>query len=333
MEIERPNNSENQAEFAGSIIESRSVAKRGKWLKLAQVHDEVWLQGQPVEKPDSFLTALRMSSLNADLFTFAQSIPETTPKYSYHMEWDNLAVAPTSDFKKWWESLPQESRKNVRRSERRGVVTRQVEFDDALVAGIKKIYDEAPIRQGRRFWHYGKSLETVKKENSSYLERSQFIGAYFQDELIGFIKMVNVGPTARIMQILSMNGHFDKRPTNALLTKAAEICHQRGLSYLIYGQYIYGKKANSQITEFKRRTGFEQLLLPRYFIPLTAKGKIALALKLHRGIRELLPEPITDFLLKKRMAYYERKMNLAKTNATPNVVKAETDGVERAETI
>jgi hypothetical protein len=181
-----------------------------------------------------------------------------------------------------------------------------VEFSDDLVRGIKALYDETPFRQGRRFWHYGKDFETVKRENSSYLERSQFIGAYLNDELIGFIKMVIVGSTARIMQILSRNEHFDKFPANALLAAAMEACAKRHIDHFIYGQYIYGNKSNSSITEFKRRNGFKQVLLPRFYIPITATGRAALALGLHRGISAMLPEKAITFLLDTRSFVYER---------------------------
>lgn len=314
----------NPSESSAISVNGRPVERRGRWLKIAQIHDEIWQEGAFLENPRTFLSALRQSGLKADIFTFAQSLPDKEPKHAFHLEWDNLAVAPTSDFKAWWESLPQESRKNVRRAERRGVLVKLVELDDELVAGIKKIYDETPIRQGRRFWHYGKELSTIKKENSSYLDRSQFIGAYFQDELIGFIKIVFVGTTARIMQILSRNDHFDKRPTNALLARAAEVCNQRGIQHFIYGQYIYGKKANSQITEFKRRTGFEQVLVPRYYIPLTWKGRLALATKMHRGVKNLLPEKITETLSRLRLKIYERALTSKAPPISENTAAAES---------
>jgi len=286
-------------------VEGRRLDCGGRWLKVARIHDELWLEGQPVENPGAFLPALEHSGLKADLFTFSQALPETEPKYSYTLEWDNWAIAATTNFAAWWEGLPQESRKNVRRAERRGVVVKLVDFDDELVRGIKGIYDETPLRQGRLFWHYKKDFETVRRENSSYVERSQFIGAYHQDDLIGFIKMVYVGATARIMQILSKEGHVDKRPTNALLAKAVEACSRKGASHLIYGQYIYGSKSNSPVTVFKRRNGFQQLLLPRYYVPLTAKGRAAIALRLHRGAKDRLPEWLVSSLLNARLWYYE----------------------------
>jgi hypothetical protein len=189
---------------------------------------------------------------------------------------------------------------------------RPVSFDDDLVRGIKAIYDETPFRQGRRFPHYGKDLETVRRENSSYIERSQFIGAFLNEQLIGFIKMVFTGNSARIMQILSMNAHFDKNPANALLSAAVETCSQRQVAHFIYGQYVYGNKLSSSITEFKRRNGFQQILLPRYYMPMTARGRAAVSLGLHRGISAMLPESAITFLLDTRSYVYERLLPFAR---------------------
>ena len=50
----------------------------------------------------------------------------------------------------------------MRRAAKRGVIVRVAPFDDEFARGIHKICNEAPGRQGRRFWHYGKDFETVK---------------------------------------------------------------------------------------------------------------------------------------------------------------------------
>lgn len=287
-------------------IRGRTVICRGTWLKTAQVFDEVWLDGQVIDNPPAFIEELKDSGFGADLFTFSQALPETSPNYAYDPEWDNIAVARTSNFEAWWESLPQESRKNTRKAQKRGITVQPVEFNDELVRGIKAIYDEAPYRQGRRFWHYGKGLDAVKAENSSYLERSQFIGAYLNGDLIGFIKLVYTGDAARIMQILSMNRHYSLHPANALLTAAVECCAKRPVSYLIYGQYVYGNKQSSSVTEFKRRNGFEQVMLPRYTVPLSLRGTLAVNLGLHRPFAERLPESTLNFLLDTRAKVYSK---------------------------
>jgi len=279
----------------------RTVVVTGKWIKTAQIKDEELVQGVPVEDPESFITKLKESELTADVFTFAQRPPEITPKYDYRFEWDNWAAVPTTSFKDWWENrLPQESRKNVRRAAKRGVVVRVVPFDDDLVKGIHKIYNETPIRQGKRFWHFGKDLDTLRRELATYLDRSEFIGAYWNKELIGFLKMVYVGRVATLFHIISMNEHHDKRPMNALIANAVEFCEQKGISHFIYGQFAYGNKHQSSLLEFKRRNGFEQINFPRYYVPLTVKGRLFVLLKLYKGIGGLVPEPILQTVLSSR---------------------------------
>ncbi len=288
----------------------RTVVVTGGWLRRAAVKDEDLVEGEIVEDPSMFVEGLRKSSLRADFLTFAQKLPDTTPKYPYHLEWDNWAVAPTTSYEDWWEKrLPQESRKNVRRAAKRGVIVKSALFNDEFVKGIQKIYNESPVRQGRRFWHFGKDFDTIKRESGTYLERSDFLGAYFNDELIGFIKLVYVDRTATLIHILSMNEHQDKRPINAMLAKAVEVCEKRGISSLFYGKYIYEGNEDSPLTEFKRRNGFEEVKYPRYFLPMTLKGKFAIQSGLHKGVKELIPAPAADMLRRLRLQINQRRLS------------------------
>ena len=286
-------------------IDGRTIVVAGKWLKMASVMDEELVEGEIVRDPQRFTSELKTSDARADILTFPQTDYETTPRFKYAFEWDNVAAARTTNFTEWWEKLPQEARKNARRAAKKGVSVRVVKFDDEFVKGIKGIYDETPVRQGMRFWHFGKDLETVKMENGTYLERSEFIGAYYQDELIGFMKFVYVDKTAKIMQILSQTSHYDKRPMNALIAKAVEVCHEKGMSYLVYSKFTFGKKKTSPLTEFKRRNGFEQMNFVRYYVPLSLKGKVALKLKLHRGLIGILPSGLIDLLLRLRAKFIQ----------------------------
>lgn len=306
----------NAVKVPATEINGRRVVVSGKWLKLAVVQDEEVVEGEVVDDPEIFIGKLKSDELKADIFTFRQRFPDVSPRFKYSLEWDNLAIIPITSFDNWWKSLSQETRRNVRISGKRAVVVKAVEFDDEFVKGIKGIYDETPMRQGRRFWHYGKGFETLKKENGTYRERSEFIGAYYNNELIGFLKMIYVDQTASIMQILSRNDHCDKRSTNALIAKAVEICAEKGKSHLIYCKYAYGNEEDSSLAEFKRRNGFEKLLIPRYYVPLTAKGNLAIKFKLHRGIREVLPRSLLVLLLKLRTRYYEFKSRKNTKNAT-----------------
>jgi hypothetical protein len=183
-------------------------------------------------------------------------------------------------------------------------------LDDKIVAGLKTIYDESPVRQGRKFWHYGKDLETIRRENATYSEASEFLGAFFQDDLIGLLKMVYVGTAASIMQIICKAEHADKRPANALLSRAIEICAEKRIAYLVYGSYVYGNDRDATLTLFKHRNGFEEMLLPRYFVPLTFKGKLAIGLGLHLGLRRFLPGGVQSALRQMRAAALERLTRL-----------------------
>lgn len=290
-----------------TLIEGRAIVVDGRWLRIAHVRDEEVAENAAIDDPTSFLARLGENKLHADIFAFRQKLLDDIQRLNFPVYWDNLAVIPITSYSEWWEKrLSQDGRRNVRRAEKRGVRIKLVRFDDNLVRDIKSIYDETPVRQGRRFWHYGKTLEQVRGENGTYLERSEFLAAYLGEEMIGFIKLIYVDGAASISQILSKNAHYDKRPANALIARAVELCEARRKSHLIYCNYDYGKANNSSLTEFKRRGGFEKLSVPRYYVPLTKRGAVAVRLNLHRGLRELLPSGIVGPLLRLRARYYAR---------------------------
>ena len=54
----------------------------GKWLRVAVVCDEELVDGDTVIDPESFISHVREAGLNADIFTFPQRLPDTTPKTS-----------------------------------------------------------------------------------------------------------------------------------------------------------------------------------------------------------------------------------------------------------
>ena len=289
-------------------IDGRTVITTGKSLKIAAIREEELVEGDTIAEPESFIPRLKKSGLNTDLFTFAQRLPDKTPRHGYHIEWENAAAIPITTFSNWWKEGAEYSiRKAVNRAKKLGVTTKLVEFNDDFVEATYPIYNETPVRQGKAFWHYGKDVQTIKRELATYLERSSFIGAYYQDELIGFMKVSSVGTTATITQILSSKKHFEKRPNNALIAKAVEICESQGRSHFIYGSFVY-YDPNSTLTEFKRRNGFEPVMLPRYYIPLTLKGQIALRLGLHRGIVGNIPMPILRGILKIRSLWCARRL-------------------------
>ena len=281
----------------------------GTWLRTASVQDEAFVEGEVVPDPEVVIARLKQWNTKPDIFTFCQKITDPKPKFAYHTEWENFAAIPIATYEDWFRNhIKKDVKENLRRAKREGVEVRVSSFDDSFVQGIKKLYDETPIRQGKRFWHYGKSFEALKELHGTYCERAEYLGAYVCGELVGFIKMVYVDNFAKTMHVLGSHRHRHKRPTNALIAKAVEVCAEKKLSFLIYGEYNFpGKKATS-LTEFKSRNGFEEMKYPCYFIPLTAKGSLALRLRLHRGLQRHLPATMTNAFLKVRSAYYRRTL-------------------------
>src|SRR5262249_61744565 len=113
---------------------------------------------------------------------------------------------------------------------------------------------------------------------------------------------------AGLMQIVSMIQHRDKAPTNALIAQTVKSCAVRGIPYLWYAKFSYGKKQVDSLAEFKRHNGFLKIHLPRYYVPLTVAGRAALHLKLHHSLADWIPEPVIAKYRSVRSRWYERKV-------------------------
>jgi hypothetical protein len=267
-----------------------------------------------LEDPEPVLSELRQTGSRIDLFTFMQRLPETTPKHRYPMEWDNFAALPLTTFEHWWtQQIGFKARNKAKQAEKRGVIVKEVPFSESLVKGIWEVYNECPVRQGRPFSHYGKNLETVYKEEATFLDSSIFIGAYLDDRLIGFIKLVHdeTRTQAGLMNIVAMIKHRDKATTNALVAQAVRICCEHETSYLVYSNFAYGKKQRDSVTDFKERNGFQRIDVPRYYVPLSHLGAAAFRLGLHRGLVDRFPESVVSKLREIRNAWYDRKLESA----------------------
>jgi hypothetical protein len=285
-------------------VGSFPIVVSGKLLRIAQVKDEPWL-ADSIDDPTAIISALKDMRPAPDIFIFSQRLPDTELRFNFHVEHENFAAIPLSTHDNWLKNqVKPQTRNKVRKAEKAGVTTRLVEFDDVLVGAISAIYNESPVRQGRKFWHYQKDIPTVKMENATYLDRAAFIGAFLNGELVGFLKMVYVGQHAKVMQILAFVRHRDKAVTNALLSKAVEICSSKGLTHLVYANYSYGNKGEDSLSDFKRGNAFIRIDIPRYFVPLTMKGRTALALGLHRSLAELLPRWLIVTLLAMRKRWF-----------------------------
>ena len=307
-----PSVTQNRAEKHTVEVRGRRVHINGRLIRIGHLDGD----GYELLDPRIVIEEIRRSPARIDLFTFMQVLPQSTPRYDYPvMLWDNLAAVPISTFDHWWaRQINGKTRNMVRRAEKTGVVTREVPFDDTLVEGIHEIYNEIAFRQGKPFAHRGKDVDTVRRMSSTFLERSVFIGAFYEEKLIGFAKLVsdeNCGQ-ANIMHIISMTSHKDRSPNNALIAQAVRSCANRRIPYLVYAKFSYGRKERDSLVDFKESNGFQRVEIPRYYVAITLRGRVALRMGMHRRFADRIPEPLLARLRAIRRVWYVRRLGLAR---------------------
>jgi hypothetical protein len=292
----------------GIEVNGDILISTGQMLKIAKIRGEEMREKEIVD-PELYMAALTNREdriLKADIFTFAQKIPSNQPRYSYPMEWESVAAIPLVSFKEWWEGLPQETRKNVRRSQKRGVLITVEELDRNVVEGVRAVNDDSPMRQGVKNAYYGLSSEDTWKRYGEFNGRCNFICAYSGEEMIGFLHLVYRENVAAILNLTVKSSQLDKRPANALVAKAVEICEGRGLSHMSYGLYNYGNKRDSSLREFKIRNGFKEILIPRYFAPITPWGRVCMKASVHRGLIGILPHSVISAGVRARAWWFKK---------------------------
>jgi hypothetical protein len=225
-----------------------------------------------------------------DAFTFIERkwcfTVEHPPK-SWSRAEDNIALLKLASFDEWCKSINKKTRNMIRKAEKSGVRIQVVQPSKKLAEEIWKIYNETPIRQERAFPHYGIPLQEVEKELQS-AKNCIYIGAYLNEELVGFVQLVHGAKIAIISQILSMQHHQDKAVNNGLIGKVIEESARLKVEWVMYGRM----GNHPTLDNFKRSNGFIQFPLTRYYLPLTGKGRIAIELGLHREIKDVLPNSI-----------------------------------------
>jgi hypothetical protein len=282
------------------VVDGKEIVITGTFARTGRIEDE-WYED--VIDPERLVAKIRESGAKMDIFSFWQRLPDTTPKFDYYFELDSVAALPVDTAEHWRKTqLNPKSRNLLRKSEKSGVVVREAKFDDEFLRGMSNIFNETPVRQDKPFWHYKKGIETIRQEFSRYLSREDLFGAYYNNELIGFIFLAYAGRYALLGQILSKIEHRDKATNNALIAKAVEVCDQKRIPYLVYATWAEGS-----LGHFKRQNGFEKFDLPRYYVPLTLKGRLCLRLRLHHGLVGIMPARLKDHLIVMRNRWYSRK--------------------------
>jgi hypothetical protein len=291
------------------LVDGHEVIRQGTLIKIARLKDEY---AADIGDADALVKTLR-ESLDADIFTFWDRVP-TDRRLPYLCEAQTQALLPVTTYEAWWENLDRRIRKLIRRSAKLGVEVRIVDFNEELVAAIKSIFDETPIRRGKPFWHYNRSLDILQRALAHELANSEFLGAFDGTELIGFMKLIYRDKFADPVLFLSKLEHLDKYPNNVLLAKAVERCAEKRLPFIHYSDWRLGSHG-----DFLRRNGFIKCDVNRYYVPLTVVGKLALQLRLHKRIWDVLPEQAKIRILKLREQLYRMPFR-RKTGAARSAV-------------
>ena len=71
------------------------------------------------------------------------------------------------------------------------------------------------------------------------------------------------------------------------------------------------EKQHSSLTDFKERNGFQRIDVPRYYVPLTRTGRLAVRLGLYKRLADHVPEPVLAKLRELRSAWYSRRFSAA----------------------
>jgi hypothetical protein len=208
-------------------------------------------------------------------------------------------VLTFKNYEDWWTGLHFKARNKARKAQKTGVELRPAVLDDDFVSGVVKIYNETPVRQDRIFTHYGKSPAQVREDLSSFPERTFFVGAYHQGELIGFMKLFEGENILRFVHIIAAVAHRDKCVMDALIAKAVELAGQKQIFHLHYGDWAY-----RGLGVFRLKYGFDRLDCPRYYVPLNFRGELALNMGLHRPVRDRIPQVWIDRLVRLRGKWY-----------------------------
>jgi hypothetical protein len=289
-------------------VGGKEIQITGRLPKMAHVRGEYYAR---LEDPGSFVQEVKRAGLRADILTFIQDISDPIPRYAFHHEPEKVALLPITTYETWFaKQLYNKPRNTLRKALKSGLEIRLEQFSESLIEGIKAVYDETPVRQGKRNRHYAKDLETLKREHATFLDRSQFIVAYYAGETIGFAKVTFSREYGIFMNFLSKVSHRDKAVNNAILAKAVEICAERKLKCLIYGGW--GSGGTRGLDEFKLSNGFECVEVPRYFVPLTWLGRMSLKAGVHRGLVHQMPEWFVKAAAKARKRWNTLRFSVLK---------------------
>jgi hypothetical protein len=218
-----------------------------------------------------------------DLFTFVhRTFLHESPAskvYPFHCEFENLAILKIVSYDDWWRNtLKYHGRRGLRKAEKSGIKVKKAEINDDFLRSLQQIHSEAQLREGRRYTLYGLSLQTLR---ARFHDIDDVFGAYFDGKLIAQLGIAYGDRAAMFRGFTSSLAHRDKQPFNALIAEAVRKCAERRIPFLVYGNH-YGFLPS--LDRFREHQGFHRFSIPRYYVPLTMSGKLAVKFGVHRSV-------------------------------------------------
>jgi hypothetical protein len=275
-------------------IDNVEMSVIGRFLRTAKLRHE-WCDF--LDDPMATVKKLRDLPM-ADLLTFVPELFEEKHDYPFHIEKIGVSVLAIKSYEQWWDDLGFKARNKVRKAQKSGLDVRLIDLNPEFAKGVAQIYSESPVRQGRKFFHYGKTEAAVMEELSSFLDRTYFIASYDAGELVGFMKLFHGKNVLRTIHFISKLSHRQKPVMDGLIDKAVWLCDQKKVPYLQYGSWTEGG-----IGVFREKHGFVRVETSRYFAPLTRRGELMLKLNLQRPLRDRLPKGWTEQLKRVRKVW------------------------------
>ena len=151
-------------------VNNCEIISRGIFPRIATVFDD-FLNPNYIKDPKPYIHAINNKRM-ADIFSFLGKIDDSdsksynifTDENNVHIEHDFLAAIRIKTYDDWLRcDIKKQTRKRIKKSKKIGISVKRVDLDSNLIEDITKIFNETPVRQGRKFWHYGKDFEQSQK--------------------------------------------------------------------------------------------------------------------------------------------------------------------------
>lgn len=262
------------------MFEDETLAiERRLFFSIAEFHHYEFVSD--IEVNGDLLADLKRRKIDIFCFvprSFLNSV--SCKKYALPSTDEDVAIIPLVSYDHWFNTIHKHARNAVRKALKNGVYVEPIQPNEESIRSMWRIFNESQVRGGRKYSGYGIDLQAVRRKFGNP-EHTEILGAYFSDELLGFIRLLFGDRVTVIQSFISSLSHRNLAPNNILLSEAVKRCCERRIQFLVYGNglgYLHG------LDRFRIDNGFKKYTVVRYYLPLSTHGQLAAALNLHREI-------------------------------------------------